>query len=370
MKFICDKKLLTDSINIVSKAINTTSTMDILKGIKVDVKDSLITFTGNDLDMSIQSTFDAQVREEGSLILDSRIFGDIVRKLPDGDVEIFSTDKNEIQINCKNTKFNILYLSSEGYPEINNIEEGESFKIYSRDLKDLIKNTIFAISNNESRPVLTGSKFEVNNSNLKVVSIDGTRLAIRNQIIPETNLDLSFVVPGRVLNELLKILKDDETIVEISVENNLVKFTYDTFTVITKLLEGEFFDYTKAIPQNFELTTIIDVKKFTDLIERAAIIENSVNSKDAKSSVIINIINSQVTVECMSQKGFFNESLEIEQHGNNLRIGMDSKIMLDALKNIEYENAQFLFTTEISPCVIKPLDGDSFLYMVLPKRLN
>ena len=366
MKFTCNKNLLLNSINIVSKAVNNTSALDILKGIKIEANEN-VKLTGSDLDLSIESVFDADVREEGSLILDARIFGEIIRKLPEGDVEITTSDNNEIKINCSNTKFNILYLSSEGYPEIKKVEEGEKIKIYSRDLREIIKNTIFAVSNNESRPVLTGSKFEISKSNMKVVSIDGSRLALRNQIIPETNLeDLSFVVPGRVLNELVKILKDDETIVEINIKNNSVMFTFDTFTIISRLLEGEFFDYTKAIPSNCSIKTIVDVKRFTDMVERAAII---INFDDSKIPVVLNIANSQINVECVSKRGNFNESIDVDMQGDNLKIGIDSKLLLDALKCIEFEKAVLEFNTEISPCVIKPVEGESFIYMVLPRRL-
>ena len=202
---------------------------------------------------------------------------------------------------------------------------------------------------------------------MKVVSIDGSRLALRNQIIPETSFEnLSFVVPGRVLNELIKILKDDETIVEINIKNNSVMFTFDTFTVISRLLEGEFFDYTKAIPANCEIKATVDVRQFTDMVERAAII---INYDDPKIPVILNIVNSQINVECISKRGNFNESLDIEKQGKDLRIGIDSKLLLDALKCIEFDKAEFEFNTEISPCVIKPVEGESFIYMVLPRRL-
>lgn len=366
MKFTCKKDILLNSINIVSKAVNNTSTLDILKGIKIEAGEN-IKLTGSDLDLSIESIFEADVREEGSLILDARIFGEIIRKLPDGDVEIVTTDNNEIKIKCSNTKFNILYLSAEGYPEIKRVEDGEKIKIYSRDLREIIKNTIFAVSNNESRPVLTGSKFEITKSNMKVVSIDGSRLALRNQIIPETSFEnLSFVVPGRVLNELTKILKDDETIVEINIKNNSAMFNFDTFTIISRLLEGEFFDYSKAIPSTCSIKATVDVKQFTDMVERAAII---INYDDSKIPVILNIVDSQINVECISKRGNFNESIDIEKQGGNLKIGIDSKLLLDALKCIEFDKAVFEFNTEVSPCVIKPVEGESFIYMVLPRRL-
>ena len=365
MKFICSKNILLDSLNIVSKAVSTSSTLDILKGIKIQAEQN-VKLTGSDLDLSIESVFDADIRESGTIIIDTRIFFDIIKKLPDGEVELYTKD-NELNISCQNTKFNILYLSAEGYPDIKKVEEGNCIKIYSKDLKNIIKNTLFSISNNESRPVLMGSKFEIKNSNIKVISIDGSRLALRNQIIPETEYeDLNFVVPGRVLNELLKILKDDETIVQMCIKNNSVMFSYDNFTIIARLLEGEFFDYNKAIPTNCNIKAIIDVKKFTDILERASII---INYDDPKIPVILNIKSNEISVECISKRGNFNESIMIDKQGEDLKIGIDSKLLLDALRAIDHEKAVFEFNTVISPCVIKPVEGDSFIYMVLPRRI-
>ncbi len=367
MKFVCEKKILQDSITIVSKAINSACAIDILKGIKIEAKDK-IKMSGSDLDLSIESVFDADIYEEGSLIVDARIFADIIRKLPEGPVEIETDSKSELKINCLNTKFNILYLSSEGYPEIKKLENGESFKIYSKDLKNVIKNTIFAISNNESRPILTGSKFEVTNSNLKVVSIDGYRLALKNQIIPETGYeDLSFVVPGRALNELLKILKDDTTIVEITILENSVMFSFDTFIVNSRLLEGEFMDYNKFIPTNSTISMKTNVKNLLDMVERASII---INYYDSKIPIILNLEEDNLRVECISQKGNFDESMPIEHHGEDLKIGISSKLLTDTLKSIDNEEAVFEFNTAQSPCVIKPTEGEGFIYMVLPIRLK
>lgn len=367
MKFICEKNILSESISIVSKAINNACAIDILKGIKIEATNQ-IKMSGSDLDLSIESVFDAEIKEEGSLIVDARIFAEIIRKLPDGPVEIETDSKNELKINCLNTKFNILYLSSEGYPEIKKIEDGDSFKIYSKDLKSVIKNTIFAISNNESRPILTGSKFEITKSNLKVISIDGYRLALRNQIIPETDYEnLSFVVPGRALNEMLKILKDDSTIVEITIRENSVMFSFDTFVVTSRLLEGEFMDYNKFIPKDASIIVKTDVKKFAGMVERASII---INYDDPKIPIILNIQENNLNVECISKKGNFDENMEIEHHGEDLKIGIASKLLLDTLKSIEAENAVFEFNTAQSPCVIKPVEGEGFVYMVLPIRLK
>lgn len=367
MKFSCDKAKLFESVSIVSKAINNACAIDILKGIKIDA-DEGIKLTGSDLDLSVESLLEADIQEKGSIIVDARIFSDIIRKLPDGTVNFETDDKNELKINCLNTKFNILYLSSEGYPEIKKIENGDSFKIYSQDLKNIIKNTIFAISSNESRPILTGSKFEINKSNLRVISIDGYRLALRNQIIPETQYeDLSFVVPGRALNELIKILKEDATIVNITVRENNVMFSYDTFTIVSRLLEGDFMDYNKFIPATASITAKLKVKSFADMIERASII---INYDDPKIPIVLKIENSSINVECISKRGNFDENMEIEHHGDDLKIGIASKLLSDTLKSIDNEEIILEFNTPQSPCVMKPTEGNGFIYMVLPIRLK
>ena len=367
MKFICEKDELLKSIDIVSKAINPNNPIDILKGIKIDAS-SFIKFTGSDSDLSIESILEADVQEEGTLIVDSRIFYDIIKNLPDGKIKIHTSEKNELKITCSNTQFNILYLSSEGYPEVQKIEDGESIRIYSKNLKQIIKNTIFAVSDDESRPILTGTLFEISKSNMKAVSIDRFRLALRNQIIPETEFsELKFVVSAKVLNEISKILKDDNEIVDITIKNNSVMFKFDSFTIISRLLEGEFLDYNKFIPSQSNIQAKINVKAFNEMIERAAII---INYDDPKIPVVLKLKNSEVIVECISKFGNFCESIDIDKYGEDLKIGVDSKLILNALKCIGEEYAIFEFTNEQGPFVIKPVEGEGFVYMVLPMILK
>lgn len=367
MKFSCDKDVLLKSIDIVSKAIVPNNSIEILKGIKIDVTDT-IKFTGSDNNLSIESIFEADIEETGSLILDSRIFYDIIRNLPDGKVKLYTSENNEVKIICENTMFNILYLSSEGYPEIKKIEEGDNIRIYSKNFKEIIKNTIFAVSEDESRPILMGICFEINKSNMKAIAIDSSRLALRNQIIPETGFDnFKFVVSGKVLNDISKILKDDNTIVDIVLNDNSVMFKFDTFTVVSRLLQGEFMDYNKLIPPQANITATIDIKAFREMIERASII---INYDDPRIPIVLKIKNSEITVECISKFGNFCEKIEVDKYGDDLRIGVDSKLILNALKCIEDKVATFEFTNNHGPFVIKPTEGDSYLYMVLPRYLK
>ena len=367
MKFSCDKEILLKSIDIVSKAIATNNAVDILKGMKIDVGEK-IKFTGSDGNISIESEFDAEIEEGGTLIVDSRIFYDIIINIPDGKVKLYTSDNNEIKIICENTMFNILYLSSEGYPEINRLNDGENIRIYSKNFKEIIKNTLFAVSEDESKPILMGICFEVNKSNMKAVAIDRTSLDLRNQIIPETNIEnLNFVVPGKILSDILKILKDDSTIVDITVSDTGVMIKFDTFTVVSSLLQGEFLDYTKLIPPQANIKAKINVKAFREMIERASII---INYDDPKIPIVLKLKNSEITVECISKFGNFCEMIDVDKYGDDLRIGVNSRLILNALKCIEDDYASFEFTNMRGPFVIKPLEGESYLYMVLPMELK
>jgi len=367
LKFSCDKEILLKSIEIVSKAIMPNNPIDILRGMKIEVTD-VIKLTGGDGNFSIESVFDANIEEGGTLIVDSRIFYDIIRNIPDGKVKLYTSDNNEIKIICENTMFNILYLSSEGYPSFAKVENGENIRIYSKNLKETIKNTLFAASDDESRPILMGVCFEINKSNMKAIAIDKTRLALRNQIIPETTLsDYSFVVPEKVLSDVSKILKDDATIVDIFVNEKSVMFKYDSFTIVSNLLEGEFIDYNRLIPKDPTINAKINVKSFREMIERASII---INYDDPNIPVVLKLKDSEITVECVSKFGNFCEKIIVDKYGEDLVIGVNSKLILNALKCIEDEYANFEFTNMRGPFVIKPLEGDSYVYMVLPMELK
>ncbi len=367
MKFTCDKNVLIETLNVVCKASSQNSNLELLKGIKIDAKDNL-KLTGTDLEISIQSAIETQVLEEGSIVLDSRIFPEIVRKLPDGMLTVVSNG-NSVDILSKSLKFSIQGISSEGYPEIKEIANGENIKIHSKSLKELIKKTIFATCINEARPVLSGAKVEVNASTISMIALDGTRLAVKNEIIPETNINgLEFIIPGRTLNELLKVLKDDETMVDIIILDNNVMFKFENYILTSRLLEGEFLDYRKTVPTDYKLKLKLNTKLITDTLERASIIINFDDPK--KIPVIFDIKDSCINVDCFSKYGDFHEEIETDQNGENIKIGIRSKLLLDALKAIDEQEIYVELSSELGPCVIKPVEGNGFLYMVLPIRLR
>ena len=241
MNFTCDKNVLLESLNVVCKAASQNSNLELLKGIKIEAEDKLY-LTGTDLEISIQSIIETNVLEAGSIVLDSRIFPEIVRKLPDG-IMTFVSNGESVDILSKSMKFSIQGINAEGYPEVKKIENGNEIKIHSKSLKDLIKKTIFATCINETRPVLSGAKVEVDGSVISMIALDGTRLAVKSEIIPETDINgLEFIIPGRTLNELLKVLKDDESEVDITILENNVMFKFENYILTSRLLEGEFLD--------------------------------------------------------------------------------------------------------------------------------
>ncbi len=367
MKFTCDKSIINETVSTVSKAANASSAVELLKGIKIDAG-SVLTMTGSDMEISIEREFAADITEPGSIIIDARLFADVVRRLPEGNVAIETKDRGEVLISCGQVKYNLLYLSSDGYPAIQKVQDGMSLKVYSRDIKEMVKNTLFAVSTSDARPILTGCKFEVAGSRLSVVAIDGYRLAKRNQVIPDTGIaDASFVIPGRVLNELLKILRDDETIVELLVSGNAVMFRFDGYCFVSRLLEGEFIDYSRIIPPSWTTRLNVDVRQLGETIERAAVI---INYDDPRIPIALGIADSRLTVDCTTKRGTLNEGMAADQEGDNLKIRFSSRFLLDALKAVDAERAYLEFTSDQSPCVVRPIEGDSFLYMVLPVRPN
>lgn len=366
MKFTCDKNVLLESLNVVCKATSQNSNLELLKGIKIEADENLC-LTGTDLEISIQSMIEAQVLDKGSIVLDSRIFPEIIRKIPDG-IMTFVSNENSVDILSKSMKFSIQGISSEGYPEVKKIEEGNKIKIHSKSLKDIIKKTIFATCINEARPVLSGAKVEVSGSLISMIALDGTRLAVKSEIIPETGLSgLEFIIPGRTLNELLKVLKDDETEVEIIILENNVMFKFENYVLTSRLLEGEFLDYTKTIPSDCRIKLKLNTKELTDTVERASIIINFDDPK--KIPVIFDIKNSCINVDCFSKYGDFHEEIEIKESGE-IKIGIRSKLLLDALKSIDDNEIIMELTSDLGPCVLKPVEGKAFLYMVLPVRLR
>ncbi len=367
MKISCEKNLLLDNINIVQKAVSPKSTLPILEGILIEASENL-KLTGNDLELGIECKIEAEIEQEGAVVLNSKIFGDIIRRLPN-DVVTIEVDSNNhhTTIKCGNSEFNIMGISSSEFPEIPHVEKRNSLTFSQQKLRSMIRQTIFAVGNNENKLILTGSLIEIEEEKFNMVSVDGYRLALRKEKINNESKGMSFVVPGKTLNELSKIIKEDEKEIILYTSDKHVLFEFDNCRIVSRLLEGEFLNYKQIIPSEHSITVKTSVRSLINSIERAALI---ITSDNKKYPVKLSIKMDKIIISCMTDMGKVQDSINVETLGEDLEIGFNHKYLLDALKNCESEEVILEFNNSLSPCIIKPVEGDSFIYLVLPVRLR
>ena len=366
MKFRSSKENLIETINIVQKAVSAKSTLPILEGILIEAEENL-KMTGNDLEIGIESYIDAEIIEKGSLVINSKIFGDIIRRLPDSEVTIESNEKNIVTIECENSHFEIKGMSSEGFPTIPEIKAENSFSISQKVLRDMIRQTIFAIGTDEYRPVLMGSLMEYKNNELNLISIDGNRIALRTHPVEKEINELSIVIPGKTLNEIVKILPPEDDEIKICNSQNQIMFDTGKFKVVSRLIEGEFLNYRYIMPEDYETKVTISTKDLLSSIERAYLI--IMEEKEKRYPIRINVANDKMIIMSNTETGSVREELSIEMSGKKIEIGFNPRYFIEALKAIDDEAVVIYFTSNLGPCTIKPIEGNSFAHMILPIRL-
>lgn len=364
MKFSCNKHDLLEAINTVQKAVMPKATIQILEGIFIEA-DSSLKLVGNCFDMGIECSVNAEIQEKGSIVLNSRMFGDIVRRLPDSEVYIQVRENNIVVIECDNSYFEIKGLPSEGYPMLPVVEEENKITVSQSSFRDMIKKTIYAISSDENRKILTGSLLEANNGDITMVSLDGFRLAVAKTIVKE-DVTFSAIIPGKNLGEIYKILDQRDDDVKITLSRNQALFEFDNCRIVSKLLDGEYMNYRSFIPEQFETKIEINVKEMTESIERASLI----TSDDKKYPVKLIIDDDKMLITSSTELGISKEQIDVNINGNNMTIGFNPKYLLDSLKVIDDERVEISFSSSVGPCVIKPLEGDKFIFMILPVRIK
>lgn len=375
MKIICNKIQLLDIVNTVQKAISPKSTMPILECIKIDASgNGDVVITGNNLDLCIEYNTVCNVPEGGTIALASKMFGEIIRRLPDGDVSINVNEENNVtKIKSGVSEFNIQGLSSSEYPDVPILDEKYRFTLTQNILKKLIRKTISFVSLNEGKkPVLTGALFEIKNNYLNVVASDGHRLAVVKEELKENIDDNKFVIPGSTLRELLKILKDEDEKVDIIVSDRNVLFDFGYFQVYTRLLEGDFLKYEAIISAVNTINVKVEKRYIMDSLERALLLINDdISSKsENKVPVRFNIAYDKIDVSCITGKGQVNDTVNVELEGGELLIGFNCRFLLDALSACDEEKIVMEFSAPTSGCFIKSInENSSYVYMVLPVRL-
>lgn len=366
MKLICAKNELLKSVNISLKAVSSKTTMPILECILIDASAAEITFTSNDMELGIETKVKGIIEEKGIVALDAKLFSDIIRKLPDSDVTI-QTDANlNTTITCEKAKFTIPGKSGDDFAYLPVIERTEGIEISQFTLKEVIRQTIFSIAANENNKLMTGELFEIKDNMLKVVSLDGHRIAIRKIELKDNYSARKVVVPGKTLNEISKILSGEvEDQVKIFFTENHIVFEFDDTVVVSRLIEGEYFRIDQMLSSDYETKVKINKREFLECIDRATLF---VKEGD-KKPIIITIDDTGMQLNINSQMGSMNEEIDIDKEGKDIMIGFNPKFLIDALKVIDDEEISIYLVNPKAPCFIKN-EEESYIYLILPVNFN
>ncbi|MDF2568341.1 MAG: polymerase subunit beta, partial [Oscillospiraceae bacterium] len=356
----------SEAVFNVSLAVSAKSTLVALEGILLVCEDNTLTLTGYNLDLGIKKNIEVNTIEQGSIVLNSKLFSEILRKMPADDISISTDEKYLTVIKGGGAEFTILGISTSEYPEIPVLKDGNRFEIPCHVLKNMINQTLFAVAVTEQTPVHTGSLFDIKSGILNLVSVDGYRLALRKEKV-NVNDDFSFVVPGKTLSEICKLLHDDqEEPVGVNVSSKHIIFEIDGYMVISRLLDGEFLDYHAAIPRQTETRVKVSAKDFISSIERASIIITD----RIKSPIKAIFDNESITVSCTTSMGKVFDQIGAQSNGESVTIGFNNKYMIDALKATECDEVYIDLNGPLSPMKVVPLESDNFLFLVLPVRLK
>lgn len=362
MKLVCSKSNLLNGVQIVSKAVSSKTTMSILECIMVDATKGIITLTGNDMDLGIETIIEGNIVEKGAIALDAKIFLEIVRNLSDSDITIETDSNYKTTITCEKAKFTIIGKSGEDFSYLPVVEKQDSIMISQFTLKEVVRQTIFSISDNDNNKLMTGELFEINGNQMRVVSLDGHRISVRKIELREEYAPKKVVVPGKTLNEVSKILPGGaDSFVTISFTDKHIVFEFDSTTVVSRLIEGEYFKIDQMLSSDYETKVKINKKELISCISRATLL---VKEGD-KKPIIINITDGSMELKINSIVGSMNEEIDIEKQGKDLMIGFNPKFMIDALRVIDDDDVDIYMVNPKAPCYIKNVE-ESYIYMILP----
>ena len=362
MKIVCNKSDLVKGVSTVSKAVPSKTTMPILECILIDATMDVIRLTANDMELGIQTDIEGEIIQHGMIALDARIFSDIVRKLPDSEVVIDTDDKMQTTIICDKANFNIGGKPGEDFSYLPNIEKRETLHISQFTLKEVIRQTIFSIADNESNKIMGGELFEINNNMLRVVSLDGHRISVRKIELKDFYDHHKMIVPGKTLIEISKILSGEiDQEVTIYFTNNHIVFEFDKTVVVSRLIEGEYFRVDQMLSHDYETKVSVNKREFLNCIDRATLL---VKEGD-KKPIIIDIKEGSMELKIKSQIGSMNEEVMITKEGKDLMIGFNPRFLIDALRVIDDENVTLYLVNPKSPCYIRD-EENSYTYLILP----
>ena len=366
MKLLCSKSNLLKGVNIVSKAVPVRTTMAILECILIDASANEIKLTANDMELGIETIIEGEIQKQGIIALDAKIFSEIVRKLPDSEITIETDDSFQTSITCEKSKFHIVGKSGEDFSYLPFVERKNLISLSQFTLKEVIRQTIFSIADNDSNKIMSGELFEIQENKMKVVSLDGHRISIRNIKLKENYEYKKVIVPGKTLNEVSKILPGSaEEDVSLFITDNHILFEFDRTTIVSRLIEGEYFKIDQMLSSDYETKTKINKQELLSCIDRATLL---IKEGD-KKPIIMNITDNSMELKMNSFIGSMNEVIDIEKEGKEILIGFNPKFFIDALRAIDEEEVTLYMVNPKAPCFIKD-ENESYIYLILPVNFN
>lgn len=366
MHIICDKSKLIEGMNIVMKAIPGKTTMMILECVVIEVKDNQIKLIANDLQLGIETLIDGEIKQEGSVAVGAKVFFEIIRKLPSDNVSITVDEDYHMNISCGKAKFNIMAKATDEFPYLPNIVKDKNVNISQFTLKDIIRQTVFSISDNENAKVMTGELFEIHDSELKVVSLDGHRISIRKVKLNQSYDDVSVIIPGKTLIEISKIINggmDDE--VSIFFTDKHVLFEFEDTIVLSRLIEGEYYKIDKMLSTDYETKVTVNKREMLECIDRSTLLLK----ESDKKPVIIDVQDDYMKFAMNSTIGSMDEDIDASKEGKDILIGFNPRFLMDALRVIDEDEITMYMINPKAPCFIRDQE-ETYIYLILPVNFN
>lgn len=366
MKFTCSTLELTMATSTVAKAVSQKAAIPSIEGILIKAGEGTVSLTGYDLELAIVTSIEANIEEEGSIVIDARTLCEIVRKMPGDMITITADERKLCTISSGNSEFSLNGIGVEDYPELPSVQNGTRMEIDTELFSKMIRKTVFACAVVDTRPIFTGVKFEIENNELRMIALDGFRLAIRKEKIEYDGEILEFIVPAKTLNEIVKISAEADEMISISIGKRHIIFNIGSYSVISRLIEGEFLNYSRTIPSGSKTQTVVSTQELLKAIERTAI----VITDRVKSPVRCIFSGNEIKMNCITNTARVNDRISASVLGEKIEIGFNSKFFIDALKNADCEEIKIEMIDSIKPIKMTPVDGDDFLFIIMPVRLT
>lgn len=364
MKISCLRTDLANAVSNVSRAVSTKASIPALEGVLIKAYDGKLNISGYNLEIGITTDVEATIQNEGEIVVSAKLFLDIVRRLPEEIVMIETDDRMVTYITCGQVDYQIVGMSSVEYPDLPSFEQTDGITVSSKIMREMIRQTVYAVSENTAKPIYTGSLFEIEDGVFKIIAIDGYRMAIRSENVDSDSRN-AFVVPGKTQLEVLKLLTDDEENVDIIIGQRHITFQVRNYRVISRLIEGTFLDYKTTIPSDVKTELVINTRTIINSVERMSLLNND----RVQSPVRCKFSGNEIRLSCASAVGRANDVISVDVIGDDVEIGFNNRYLLDALKNTDTDEIKLVLNGPVAPMIIKPVKGDSFLSIVVPMRL-